>query len=237
MSASYPSSIKTFTTKTNKVDLVDAAHMNDVQLEVTAIETELGLLVKGSAADLKTRLGISLANNGGIVYSPSFIPAAVKGQPVFRTDSDTLYLWNGTTWVPAVAGPSSVFSATHSTTQNASTGETVLSLDTEDFDTGSNQSGGTFTAPTSGKYLFTADIYIDPPVGTGLVYIALRVNGTVSRYLGGTYCADTNNTSLGGSCIINLSANDTVTLSFNSTHASTIVVKAESRFTGCRLAN
>jgi hypothetical protein len=41
MAASYPSSVKTFTTKVNGVDDVDASHINDLQLEVTAIETDL----------------------------------------------------------------------------------------------------------------------------------------------------------------------------------------------------
>ena len=39
MAAVYPTSIKTFTTKTNKVDIVDAAHINDLQNEVIALET------------------------------------------------------------------------------------------------------------------------------------------------------------------------------------------------------
>lgn len=42
MSASFPSSVKSFTTKTNNVDTVDASHINDLQDEVAAIETALG---------------------------------------------------------------------------------------------------------------------------------------------------------------------------------------------------
>lgn len=40
MPASYPTSIKSFTTKATN-DTIQAAHVNDVQLEVTAIETDL----------------------------------------------------------------------------------------------------------------------------------------------------------------------------------------------------
>lgn len=41
MAASYPDSVKTFTTKVNGVDAPDAAHINDLQLEVAAVETDL----------------------------------------------------------------------------------------------------------------------------------------------------------------------------------------------------
>lgn len=53
----YPSSIKSFTAKTDGVDDVLASHVNDLQNEVAAIETELGTLPKGSSGDVKTRLG------------------------------------------------------------------------------------------------------------------------------------------------------------------------------------
>lgn len=42
MAASFPSSVKTFTTKVDGVDDVQAAHVNDLQLEVVAVETALG---------------------------------------------------------------------------------------------------------------------------------------------------------------------------------------------------
>lgn len=54
--ATYPSAIKSFTTKTDNVDYPAAAHINDPQAEITAIETELGTLPKGGSADVTTRL-------------------------------------------------------------------------------------------------------------------------------------------------------------------------------------
>ena len=41
MPASYPGAVKSFTTKVNGVDAPDANHINDLQLEVEAIETDL----------------------------------------------------------------------------------------------------------------------------------------------------------------------------------------------------
>ena len=41
MAASYPTSAKSFTTKNNVTDTVDASHINDLQNEVTAVESDL----------------------------------------------------------------------------------------------------------------------------------------------------------------------------------------------------
>lgn len=50
MTATFPRGVKQFTQKTNEVDIVDAAHVNDLQDEVVAIETEL-LKTAGSVID------------------------------------------------------------------------------------------------------------------------------------------------------------------------------------------
>lgn len=42
MAPSFPTSVKTFTSKTNNVDTIDASHVNDLQDEVTQVETLLG---------------------------------------------------------------------------------------------------------------------------------------------------------------------------------------------------
>jgi len=98
MAADYPGSIKTFTTKTDKVDLVMAAHVNDIQAEVVAIETELGADVAGSATDLVTRLAISLADSGALAQGTSMPGTPVIGQPFYRTDEDIFYIYDGAAW-------------------------------------------------------------------------------------------------------------------------------------------
>jgi len=80
MPASYPSAIKTFTTLVDGVDDVLAAHQNDPNAEITAIETELGTNPRGTAADVKTRLAQSLNDDGTLkdsVVTLSKIAAAV----------------------------------------------------------------------------------------------------------------------------------------------------------------
>lgn len=57
---SFPTSIKTFTSKTDGVDTYSAAHINDLQNEVAAIETELGTDPAGSYSTVKDRLNAVL---------------------------------------------------------------------------------------------------------------------------------------------------------------------------------
>jgi len=64
MPASYPSAIKSFTTLVDGVDDVLAAHQNDQNAEITAIETELGTSPRGTAADVKARLDAAHTTGG-----------------------------------------------------------------------------------------------------------------------------------------------------------------------------
>ncbi len=64
MAASYPGAIKTFSSVVNGVTKLVAALFNSPYDEVTAVETELGTDVAGSATDLKTRLAVSLNDDG-----------------------------------------------------------------------------------------------------------------------------------------------------------------------------
>ena len=63
MAASYPTSVKSFTTKVDGVDDVQADHVNDLQLEVAAVETELltvgtwVVAVTGFSADPANMIG------------------------------------------------------------------------------------------------------------------------------------------------------------------------------------
>ncbi|MFZ5856792.1 MAG: hypothetical protein ACOYZ6_08175 [Chloroflexota bacterium] len=55
MSSVYPGSLDAFTAKTDGVDYNLAAHINDLQDAVTAVQTELGLDPAGSEADVVAR--------------------------------------------------------------------------------------------------------------------------------------------------------------------------------------
>lgn len=100
MAASYPGALWSPTVKTDKVDLVDDDHINRLQEEVVAVQTELGVNVAGSATDLVARLARALADSGAIAQGTSFptSPTPVDGQMFYRTDQNVLYVYNGSTW-------------------------------------------------------------------------------------------------------------------------------------------
>lgn len=99
----FDSAIVTYTTKTDKVDLVQAAHMNAVQNELITIETILGTGIKGTCADLKTRLAICLAETGAIQSSSNLPCSGIEGQLYYRTSDDQLFCYDGASW-DSVAG-------------------------------------------------------------------------------------------------------------------------------------
>jgi len=95
MPASYPASIKAFTTKTDGVDDIEASHVNDIQLEVTAIETQLlaALLtvsaVTGWAAS--PTVTINYYRSGRLV----FVNFSITGTSNAVTATMTLTVLNG----------------------------------------------------------------------------------------------------------------------------------------------
>lgn len=64
----YPSTVDSYTAKTDGVDHVLAAHVNTLQTSVVAIETELGTDPAGSVPDVKTRLAVSHDDAGNLRF-------------------------------------------------------------------------------------------------------------------------------------------------------------------------
>lgn len=59
MAAVYPGSVRSFTTKVNNVDIIDAAHPNLLQEEVVAIQSTLGTNPQVSSGLSGTYVGVS----------------------------------------------------------------------------------------------------------------------------------------------------------------------------------
>lgn len=82
MAASWPTSRKSFTTKTNNVDDVDAAHMNAVQDEIEAMQTSMGL---GKISDIVQIVHTSdgaVATGSGTFPTDDTIPQSSEGNQV-----------------------------------------------------------------------------------------------------------------------------------------------------------
>ena len=56
MAASYPGSIKSFTDKTDSTDVIRASHINDLQDEVVAVETQIGITSSPASGSVRERL-------------------------------------------------------------------------------------------------------------------------------------------------------------------------------------
>jgi len=66
MAASFPGAIKNFSAVVNGVTKLVASLFNLPYDEITAIQTELGTDPAGSMSDVKTRLAVSMNDNGTI---------------------------------------------------------------------------------------------------------------------------------------------------------------------------
>lgn len=110
MVAQYPSAYKTWGEVQNFIDRYKAAHVNELREEVEAIQAELGLNPAGSKATLVERLAVGMADNGAIRNGTSFPSSPVDGQPFYKTDNDTFYVYDGATWEAVTSGGNSVFS-------------------------------------------------------------------------------------------------------------------------------
>lgn len=97
----YDSSISSFTTKTDKVDIVAAAHINAVQTELVTIENILGTNLKGTAADLSTRISRALDPDGSVLSGSAYPSPSFASQQFYRTDLDVYYIRNAanTQWL------------------------------------------------------------------------------------------------------------------------------------------
>lgn len=86
MPAPYTCPVLSFTTKTNKVDLVDASHINALQTETAAINNRL----------------LNAIDSDGTILSGSSFPSPIAGvsQQFWRTDLNVLYVWTGSQWSP-----------------------------------------------------------------------------------------------------------------------------------------
>lgn len=92
--SNFPGALDSYTTKTDAVDTILAAHMNAVQAALVAIETELGTDPAGSATDLKTRLTRSLSAVGNLNFAAATLLTIASGsitatQNFHRVDTES----------------------------------------------------------------------------------------------------------------------------------------------------
>lgn len=109
----YPGALDTWVTLTDKEDLSEASDLNKIKAAVLATQTELGTDPAGTVATLKLRLAAALAGNGAVANGTAFptSPTPVDGQIFYRTDEDTVYIYDGTTWESVAMAHAQIFTA------------------------------------------------------------------------------------------------------------------------------
>lgn len=97
---------------------------------------------------------------------------------------------------------------------------TTVTFDTEEYDTNSNHSGGTYTAPVAGFYTFSTGVGIAATGSvTGLI-IGVMVGGVEVKRLYRNGNVNATTMIGGGSVTLQLAANDTVTIYAQTTGAN-----------------
>ncbi len=112
-SSDYPGALDSWVTLTDKEDLAEVSDINKIKAAILAIQTELGLDPAGSLTNLKTRLAAAIANDGAIAKGTSFPtnPVPVEGQMFYRTDENTFYVYDGSSWETVGTSGSEIFTA------------------------------------------------------------------------------------------------------------------------------
>jgi hypothetical protein len=192
MAASYPSATKSFTTKSDgPTSTIFAAHINDLQDEVVAIEADLRSGQIGGTG-VPTNGSVFKAGDGS-VSAPGISFNSDTNTGVYRSGADALDFATGgtkalgidsTQFVDFITQPRCV--AYMNTTQSLSDStETAVTFNTEDVDVGAmhdtSSNTSRFTVPTGGDgfYEFIAHVSFAANA-TGNRYTRFRKNGTTS---------------------------------------------------------
>ena len=144
MTASYPSTVKSFTTKVDFADTVLAEHVNSLQLEVTSIETVLGTSIRTGSGWVGTFDTVTSSWNtlkdriANIEYGLSDIHTAVPaggstGQVLTKTSgSDYETSWSTISVLPSQSTNAGKFLTTDGSVASWATvaqgGETISSF-------------------------------------------------------------------------------------------------------------
>lgn len=94
----YPGSLDTWVSLTDKEDLAEASDINKIKAAIEAVQTEIGTDPAGTKTDLVARLAVLLEADGSLRQGTSFPASPAEGDMFYRTDEDTLYIYDGSEW-------------------------------------------------------------------------------------------------------------------------------------------
>jgi len=236
--------------KTNKISSL--ASNNDITLDPDGTGR---VAVTGSATMTGTDTFNSNASGAGIllkdsgvttrqlhIAAPGSVSEAVIGTPnshnlTFATNNTESMRIDTSGRVTMPTQPA--FSATASATNIPLTTSTTVTLSSERFDVGSHLASNTFTAPITGKYLFTYLFYLaqlDTDHTTFDVHIKTSNKQYQQTWNPSTFMSSDGNFSVSGSVIADMDANDTCFyMVYCAGGTNQTDIHADSQVSGCLL--
>ncbi len=124
----YPGALDSWVDLTDKEDLAEVSDINKIKAAIEAVQTELGTDVAGSLTNLVDRLAVMMEDNGAMNQGTSFPGTPVEGQVFYRTDTDTVYIYDGSTW-DTMATPAMTVSSVTSFSAATTSGNVTLEAD------------------------------------------------------------------------------------------------------------
>ena len=146
MTASYPSTVKSFTTKVDFSDTVFAAHVNDLQDEVNSVQANLGTAIRigsgwiGSFDQVTTTWNSLKDRIANIEYGlndayTARVPSGGTTGQVLQKNSNTNYDYSWTTFtgLPSQSGNSGKYLTTDGSTASWATVAAGGATDVDNF--------------------------------------------------------------------------------------------------------
>lgn len=92
VTASYPSGLITYTTKKDRIDVVDDDHVNQLQVEQIALQQYIGTSPHGDWNSLSDRLNAQFDGSGFLISSTGVPAVTYPRQLYYRSDEEQLYV-------------------------------------------------------------------------------------------------------------------------------------------------
>ena len=200
--------------------------------------------------------GITILNSdtthaGCIMFADGTGTSAYRGQIVYDHNDDSIGMWTAATNAMKIDSTGAMtkpnqpaFQVRKSADQNnvsASDSVITVSFDTEVFDVNSDFASNTFTAPVTGKYFLSINVYLAQiDTAAGYILIGIRTsNRDYYRILDPNFSADVNYYGMNFSVLADLDASDTAFIWWQSNGGTAqvdIIAANGTQFQGCLLS-
>ena len=200
--------------------------------------------------------GITILNSdtthaGCIMFADGTGTSAYRGQIVYDHNDDSIGMWTAATNAMKIDSTGAMtkpnqpsFQVRKSADQNnvsASDSVITVSFDTEVFDVNSDFASNTFTAPVTGKYFLSINVYLAQiDTAAGYILIGIRTsNRDYYRIFDPNFSADVNYYGMNFSVLADLDASDTAFIWWQSNGGTAqvdIIAANGTQFQGCLLS-